>query len=93
MTRTIVLYVLFQAYFSFLTGGTQKTFPDRDSIVPQIQGVWNQCRHIFGDGNIIIVSNSAGTSWTDPGGIQVWGKRAISSDLIFEFKMKSSVNQ
>jgi len=35
-----------------------------------IQAAWNECRKTFGEGNVLIVSNSAGTSM-DPGGIQV----------------------
>ncbi|KAG6920038.1 hypothetical protein DXG01_010106 [Tephrocybe rancida] len=45
------------------------THPHKDTIVPEVQHAWDECRKTFGDGNILIVSNSAGTS-LDPGGIQ-----------------------
>jgi len=45
------------------------THPHKDVVVPEIQEAWDECKRIFGDGNILIVSNSAGT-WLDPGGIQ-----------------------
>ncbi|PFH52181.1 hypothetical protein AMATHDRAFT_74460 [Amanita thiersii Skay4041] len=45
------------------------TLPHKDSIVPEIQAAWDECRAIFGEGNVLVVSNSAGT-WVDPGGIQ-----------------------
>ncbi|KAG6837820.1 hypothetical protein H0H93_016188 [Arthromyces matolae] len=45
------------------------TLPHRDTIVPDIQEAWDECRKTFGEGNVLIVSNSAGTS-LDPGGIQ-----------------------
>ena len=63
-----------------------QTLPHKDTIVPAIevssvllvkdanlsciQDAWGECRETFGEGNVIIVSNSAGT-WVDPGGIQV----------------------
>ncbi|KAG6861699.1 hypothetical protein C0995_013268 [Termitomyces sp. Mi166 len=46
------------------------TRPHKDTIVPEIQHAWDECRRTFGEGNVLIVSNSAGT-WLDPGGIQV----------------------
>ncbi|KAF8161356.1 mitochondrial PGP phosphatase-domain-containing protein [Crassisporium funariophilum] len=46
-----------------------RTFPHRDTLVPELQEAWKQCRETFGEGNILIVSNSAGT-FTDAGGIQ-----------------------
>ncbi|KAG5645407.1 hypothetical protein DXG03_006231 [Asterophora parasitica] len=45
------------------------TLPHKDTLVPAIQHAWDECRNAFGEGNVIIVSNSAGTS-LDPGGIQ-----------------------
>ncbi|KAH0589169.1 hypothetical protein H2248_004935 [Termitomyces sp. 'cryptogamus'] len=45
------------------------TRPHKDTIVPEIQQAWDECRKTFGEGNVLIVSNSAGT-WLDPGGIQ-----------------------
>ncbi|GLB37348.1 putative mitochondrial PGP phosphatase [Lyophyllum shimeji] len=45
------------------------TRPDRDTVVPEIEEAWLECQKVFGMGNVLIVSNSAGT-WMDPGGIQ-----------------------
>ncbi|KAL4079136.1 HAD phosphatase, partial [Scleroderma citrinum] len=45
------------------------TIPYKDSLVPELQGAWKECREAFGEGNVLIVSNSAGTR-DDPGGIQ-----------------------
>ncbi|KAF5385841.1 hypothetical protein D9615_002321 [Tricholomella constricta] len=45
------------------------TRPHKDTVVPEIQEAWDECRSTFGEGNVLIVSNSAGT-WLDPGGIQ-----------------------
>ncbi|KAF8633371.1 hypothetical protein AX17_004542 [Amanita inopinata Kibby_2008] len=45
------------------------TLPHKDTVVEEIQEAWNDCRKTFGEGNVLIVSNSAGT-WVDAGGIQ-----------------------
>ncbi|KAG2104055.1 HAD phosphatase [Suillus discolor] len=45
------------------------TIPYKDTLVPQLEDAWKECREAFGDENIIIVSNSAGTKF-DAGGIQ-----------------------
>ncbi|KAI6046319.1 HAD phosphatase, partial [Pisolithus marmoratus] len=45
------------------------TIPYRDTLVPELQNAWQECREVFGERNILIVSNSAGTT-DDPGGIQ-----------------------
>ncbi|TFK21985.1 hypothetical protein FA15DRAFT_681888 [Coprinopsis marcescibilis] len=45
------------------------TIPYQDHLVPEITEVWKECLETFGDGNVIIVSNSAGT-YLDAGGIQ-----------------------
>jgi len=45
------------------------TIPNKDTLVPDIENAWAECKETFGEGNVIIVSNSAGT-WVDPGGIQ-----------------------
>ncbi|TFL07120.1 mitochondrial PGP phosphatase-domain-containing protein [Pterulicium gracile] len=45
------------------------TIPHNDTLVPQLQDAWSDCLHTFGPGNVLIVSNSAGTH-LDPGGIQ-----------------------
>ena len=38
------------------------------------QDAWRECRETFGEGNVLVVSNSAGTPQYDAGGIQVGGK-------------------
>ncbi|KAF8070389.1 mitochondrial PGP phosphatase-domain-containing protein [Lyophyllum atratum] len=45
------------------------TRPYKDTVVPEIEQAWHECRKTFGPGNVLIVSNSAGT-WLDPGAIQ-----------------------
>ncbi|KAG1903354.1 mitochondrial PGP phosphatase-domain-containing protein [Suillus fuscotomentosus] len=45
------------------------TIPHQDTLVPQLEDAWRECREAFGEENIIIVSNSAGTKF-DAGGIQ-----------------------
>ncbi|EKM81170.1 hypothetical protein AGABI1DRAFT_72020 [Agaricus bisporus var. burnettii JB137-S8] len=45
------------------------TVPYEDTLVPELESAWTECHKTFGKGNVIIVSNSAGTH-TDPGGIQ-----------------------
>ncbi|KAG2358103.1 mitochondrial PGP phosphatase-domain-containing protein [Suillus spraguei] len=45
------------------------TIPYEDILVPQLNDAWRECREAFGEGNVIIVSNSAGTKY-DAGGIQ-----------------------
>jgi phosphatidylglycerophosphatase GEP4 len=45
------------------------TIPYKDTLVPQLEDAWRECREAFGEGNVIIVSNSAGTKF-DAGGIQ-----------------------
>ncbi|THH23056.1 hypothetical protein EUX98_g8124 [Antrodiella citrinella] len=45
------------------------TIPHRDQLVPELKEAWQECREVFGEGNVLIVSNSAGTR-LDPGEIQ-----------------------
>lgn len=45
------------------------TIPHKDTLVPQLEDAWRECRDAFGEGNVIIVSNSAGTKF-DAGGVQ-----------------------
>ncbi|KAL0955749.1 hypothetical protein HGRIS_001964 [Hohenbuehelia grisea] len=45
------------------------TVPHRDTLVPELEDSWRQCRRTFGAGNVLIVSNSAGTH-LDAGEIQ-----------------------
>ncbi|KAH7928714.1 HAD-superfamily phosphatase [Leucogyrophana mollusca] len=41
------------------------TIPHDDRAVPELQDAWKECRDAFGEGNILIVSNSAGTRFDD----------------------------
>ncbi|THH04752.1 hypothetical protein EW145_g5293 [Phellinidium pouzarii] len=45
------------------------TVPHEDALVPELKEAWEKCRLTFGDENILVVSNSAG-SRLDSGGIQ-----------------------
>ncbi|KAI9568855.1 HAD phosphatase [Boletus coccyginus] len=45
------------------------TVPYKDSLVPQLEDAWKECRDVFGEGNVLIVSNSAGTKH-DAGQVQ-----------------------
>ncbi|KAK7472398.1 hypothetical protein VKT23_000513 [Stygiomarasmius scandens] len=45
------------------------TVPHKDTLVPELESAWKECREVFGEGNVLIVSNSAGSS-QDAGGIQ-----------------------
>ncbi|KIJ65984.1 hypothetical protein HYDPIDRAFT_181074 [Hydnomerulius pinastri MD-312] len=45
------------------------TIPYKDPLVPELQVAWKECREVFGEGNVLIVSNSAGTKH-DAGEIQ-----------------------
>ncbi|KAK0212444.1 mitochondrial PGP phosphatase-domain-containing protein [Desarmillaria ectypa] len=45
------------------------TLPHKDELVPELKTAWQECRETFGEGNVIVVSNSAGTH-LDAGGIQ-----------------------
>ncbi|KDQ50894.1 hypothetical protein JAAARDRAFT_164326 [Jaapia argillacea MUCL 33604] len=45
------------------------TVPNQDRLVPELEDAWKECRETFGEGNVLIVSNSAGTT-RDPGLLQ-----------------------
>lgn len=45
------------------------TLPHDDRLVPELQDAWRICRETFGEGNVLIVSNTAG-SHLDSGGIE-----------------------
>ncbi|KAL4249151.1 hypothetical protein ABKN59_007290 [Abortiporus biennis] len=45
------------------------TLPHEDALVPELKDAWRECREAFGTGNVLVVSNSAGTR-LDPGEIQ-----------------------
>jgi len=46
------------------------TLPHHDELVPELTDAWRECRRTFGEGNVLVVSNSAGTTQHDAGGIQ-----------------------
>ncbi|RUS34754.1 hypothetical protein BC938DRAFT_478750 [Jimgerdemannia flammicorona] len=46
------------------------TAPYQSIIYPPFQDAWNECKEAFGEENVVIVSNSAGTH-DDVGGKQV----------------------
>jgi len=46
------------------------TLPHHDELVPELTDAWRECRQTFGEGNVLVVSNSAGTPQYDAGGIQ-----------------------
>ncbi|KAI0753491.1 HAD phosphatase [Daedaleopsis nitida] len=45
------------------------TIPHEDRLVPELTDAWKECRETFGPGNVLIVSNTAG-SHTDVGEIE-----------------------
>ncbi|KAH9485605.1 Phosphatidylglycerophosphate phosphatase 1, chloroplastic [Psilocybe cubensis] len=45
------------------------TLPHKDTLIPELQEAWKSCKETFGERNVLIVSNSAGTH-LDAGGIQ-----------------------
>ncbi|KIP08684.1 hypothetical protein PHLGIDRAFT_29464 [Phlebiopsis gigantea 11061_1 CR5-6] len=45
------------------------TTPHKDQLVPDLKDAWRECREAFGECNVLIVSNSAGTR-LDPGELQ-----------------------
>ncbi|KAF6763004.1 mitochondrial PGP phosphatase-domain-containing protein [Ephemerocybe angulata] len=45
------------------------TIPHKDQLVPELTDAWKECIETFGEANVLIVSNSAGTH-LDAGGIQ-----------------------
>ncbi|KAF7296040.1 hypothetical protein MKEN_01419000 [Mycena kentingensis (nom. inval.)] len=61
------------------------TLPHKDELVPELKAceAWDDCRKTFGDANVLIVSNSAGTR-SDPGGIQAESvKRNLRVPVLF----------
>ncbi|KAJ7125202.1 mitochondrial PGP phosphatase-domain-containing protein [Mycena epipterygia] len=59
------------------------TLPNKDELVPELRDAWNECRQTFGDGNVLIVSNSAGSNH-DTGGIQAESvKRNLQAPVLF----------
>ncbi|CAK5264178.1 unnamed protein product [Mycena citricolor] len=59
------------------------TVPHKDNLVPELTEAWEDCRRTFGDGNVLIVSNSAG-SHSDPAGIEAESvKRNLQVPVLF----------
>ncbi|KAJ7503061.1 mitochondrial PGP phosphatase-domain-containing protein [Mycena galericulata] len=64
------------------------TLPKKDQLVPELHGAWDECRRTFGDGNVLIVSNSAGSK-SDVGGLQAESvKRNLRVPVLFHFSQK-----
>ncbi|KAK7057647.1 mitochondrial PGP phosphatase-domain-containing protein [Favolaschia claudopus] len=59
------------------------TLPHKDELVDGLQDAWNECRETFGEGNVLIVSNSAGSK-SDTGGIQAESvRRSLQAPVLF----------
>ncbi|KAJ6593378.1 mitochondrial PGP phosphatase-domain-containing protein [Mycena capillaripes] len=59
------------------------TLPHKDELVPELRDAWDECRQTFGDGNVLIVSNSAGSN-SDAAGIQAESvKRCLQAPVLF----------
>nr|GAT56202.1 predicted protein [Mycena chlorophos] len=64
------------------------TLPHRDELVPELQEAWDDCRKTFGDANVLIVSNSAGTK-SDTGGVQAESvQRHLKAPVLFHSTVK-----
>ncbi|KAJ7099507.1 mitochondrial PGP phosphatase-domain-containing protein [Mycena belliarum] len=64
------------------------TLPNKDELVPELRDAWNECRQTFGDGNVLIVSNSAGAK-SDTGGIQAESvTRSLQAPVLFHSTLK-----
>ncbi|KAF9075653.1 mitochondrial PGP phosphatase-domain-containing protein [Rhodocollybia butyracea] len=64
------------------------TLPGKDTLVPEIEAAWKECRQVFGADHILVVSNSAGTS-LDAGGIQGESVRHhLGVPVLFHTSMK-----
>lgn len=53
------------------------TKPHQDTLVPSLRNAWDECRAVFGSENMLLVSNSAGSS-SDP---QALAAESVSSNL------------
>jgi phosphatidylglycerophosphatase GEP4 len=71
-----------------LMGWASQTIPYKDTLVPELTDAWQECLDTFGDGNVIIVSNSAGT-YLDAGGIQVSAFAIISANGTHHYQAES----
>ncbi|KAJ7169162.1 mitochondrial PGP phosphatase-domain-containing protein [Mycena crocata] len=64
------------------------TLPHKDELVPELRDAWDDCRQTFGEGNVLIVSNSAGSS-SDTAGIQAeCVKRTLQAPVLFHSTLK-----
>lgn len=67
------------------------TLPHEDKLVPELTEAWEECRQAFGEGNVLIVSNSAGTPQFDGGGIQAESiKHHLKAPVLFHKSLKPS---
>jgi len=59
--------------------------------VPELTGAWEECRQTFGEANVLIVSNSAGTPHFDAGGIQAESiTHTLRTPVLFHKSLKPS---
>ncbi|KAJ6491754.1 mitochondrial PGP phosphatase-domain-containing protein [Mycena vitilis] len=66
------------------------TLPHKDELVPELRDAWDECRNTFGEGNVLIVSNSAGSK-SDTAGIQAESvKRSLQAPVLFHSALKPS---
>ncbi|THV06197.1 HAD-superfamily phosphatase [Dendrothele bispora CBS 962.96] len=66
------------------------TVPYKDALVPELESSWKECCEVFGEGNVLIVSNSAG-SFQDAGGIQAEAiNHHLGVPVLFHASMKPS---
>ncbi|KAJ7935213.1 mitochondrial PGP phosphatase-domain-containing protein [Mycena leptocephala] len=66
------------------------TLPHKDGLIPELRDAWDECRKTFGDGNVLIVSNSAGSN-ADPAGIQAEAvKRSLQAPVLYHSTAKPS---
>ncbi|PIL32839.1 hypothetical protein GSI_04956 [Ganoderma sinense ZZ0214-1] len=63
------------------------TVPHEDRLVPELTDAWRECRETFGPGNVLVVSNTAG-SHTDVGEIEA---EAVSHHLCVSVLRHSSL--
>ncbi|KAJ3850609.1 mitochondrial PGP phosphatase-domain-containing protein [Lentinula lateritia] len=64
------------------------TLPGKDTLVPEIEEAWKECKQVFGKGNVLVVSNTAGAH-VDAGGIQAESVRHhLGVPVLFHTSMK-----
>ncbi|KAJ3884036.1 HAD phosphatase, partial [Lentinula edodes] len=64
------------------------TLPGKDTLVPEIEEAWKECKQVFVKGNVLVVSNTAGAH-VDAGGIQAESVRHhLGVPVLFHTSMK-----